>query len=67
MSGKFQKLRDKYLFKHVKHAGGEFLGKNLTQQEDLSISIEQREYAETLQCILISKERRKERRAETNA
>ena len=67
MSSKFQRLRDRYPFKHVKHDGGEFLGKNLKQHEDFSISFEQKEYAETIQCIPISKERRKENENETTA
>ena len=67
LTDKFQKLKARYPFKHVTHGEGKFLGKMLKQAEDLSITIEQQECAETLQCIPISKERRKEKESETNA
>ena len=57
----FQPLKAKYPFKHVKHGGGEFLGKVLKQNKDHSITIRQKDYAENIQTICISKERRKQR------
>ena len=63
----FERLKGRYSFKHVKHGEGEFLGKMLKQNEDFSIGIQQREYAETLKCIQITKKRRKEKEQETNS
>ena len=61
----FQPLQKKYPFKHVKVGEGEFLGKMLKQNSDYSISITQRDYAEAVTCIPISKERRKHKDQET--
>jgi hypothetical protein len=61
----FQPLKKKYPFKHVKVGEGEFLGKMLKQNSDYSISITQRDYAEAVTCIPISKERRKHKDQET--
>ena len=63
----FERLKQKYPFKHVKHGSGEFWGKQLRQLEDGSVVIQQKEYSETLECIPISKERRKEKEKETTA
>lgn len=67
MNEKFQKLRARYPFKHVKSGEEDFLGKMLKQDENFSIVIEQQEYAETSQCIPIGKERRREKECETNS
>ena len=57
----FEKLKQRYPFKHIKQDHGEFLGKQLKQNEDGSISVQQKEYSDNLQSISICKERRKER------
>ena len=57
----FEKLKQKYPFKHIKHDQGEFLGKQLKQNADKSISIQQKEYSESIKSIVVSKERRKEK------
>ena len=57
----FHRLQSKYPFKHVKHGKGEFLGKFLEQMSDGTIVIQQKEYAEAVASIPISKERRKQK------
>ena len=57
----FHRLQSKYPFKHVKHGKGEFLGKFLEQMSDGTIVIQQKEYAEAVTSIPISKERRKQK------
>ena len=59
MSIFFSRCKRNILLKHVKVGEGEFLGKMLKQNSDYSISITQRDYAEAVTCIPISKERRK--------
>lgn len=49
----------------MKYSEGESLGKVLKQHEDGRIVVQQKEYAETLECIPTSKERRRERNRET--
>ena len=49
----------------MKRGAGEFLGKQLKQMDNANIVIQQKEYAETIECIPISKERRKEKEKET--
>ena len=57
-------LRQKYPFKHWNVGSGDFLGRKLVQLEDFSIVCDQKEYANQVQAIPISKERRKEKHAE---
>ena len=52
-------LKKIYPFKHWKFGQSEFLGRALTQREDFSIVIDQREYANKVKVANISKERRK--------
>ena len=63
----FTQLKHKYPFKHVKQGEGEFLGKVLEQRDDSSIVVQQKEYADTLESIHITKERRKEKDSETTS
>ena len=55
------KLRNKYPFKHWVEKEGNFLGRKLRQQDDFSITIDQKEYANKVKTIEISKERRKQK------
>ena len=52
-------LKKIYPFKHWKFGKSEFLGRTLTQHDDFSIVIDQREYANKVKVANISKERRK--------
>eukprot|EP00435_Cladocopium_sp_Y103_P075952 s11_g70.t1 len=61
----FEPLKAKYPFKHVKEGSGEFLGKKLTQKEDKSIVVQQKEYAGQIECLHVTKERRKDKEADT--
>ena len=61
----FEPLKAKYPFKHVKEGSGEFLGKHLVQKGDMSIVIQQKEYACQLDCVHVSKERRKDKEMDT--
>lgn len=63
--GVFKKLTETYPFKQIKFDEGEFLGKQIKQLSDGTLVIQQKEYAESICSIAISKERRKERTAET--
>ena len=56
-----RRLRETFPFKHFKKREGEFLGRNLRQDEDYSVRISQREYSESLECVKISRERRKQK------
>ena len=56
-----QQLKQKFPFKHWNVDSGMFLGKQLVQQEDFSIVCDQKEYADQVQTIHISKDRRKEK------
>lgn len=58
------KLRDKYPFKHWKVGGGSFLGRELKQLDDGTIVCGQKEYAQKVETIRISKDRRKEKDSE---
>lgn len=55
------KLKQRYPFKHWKVGSGMFLGRRLNQLEDFSIVCDQKEYAEQVQTIHISKERRRQK------
>ena len=55
------KLRQKYPFKHWKQGCGKFLGRWLEQNQDGSIVCSQEEYANSVQTVFISKERRKQK------
>ena len=52
-------LKAKYPFKHWKTGKSDFLGRNLVQNDDFSICIDQKEYANNVKPAIISKERRK--------
>ena len=52
-------LKAKYPFKHWKTGQSDFLGRNLVQNADFSICIDQKEYANNVKPAIISKERRK--------
>ena len=65
MTEVFEPLKKKYLFKHVTVGNGEFLGKKLVQNHDFGVTIHQREHARDLECIHVSKERRKQRQDQT--
>lgn len=54
-------LKQRYPFKHWKIGGGMFLGKQLKQNEDCSIFCDQKEYAEKVQTIKLTKDRRKQK------
>lgn len=54
-------LKQRYPFKHWKIGGGMFLGKQLKQNEDFSIFCDQKEYAEKVQTIKLTKDRRKQK------
>ena len=54
-------LQKRFPLKHLKENGGDFLGKNLKQDESGDIYIRQKEYAENIECIHMSKERRRMR------
>lgn len=53
------RLKQRYPFKHWNVGEGMSLGKRLKQQEDFSIVCDQREYAEKVQTIPLTRERRK--------
>ena len=53
-------LRAKFPFKHWKVGEGEFLGKKLVQQESGEIRVCQQDYANMVECIPLTKERRGE-------
>ena len=55
------RLKNRYPFKHWKTGGGMFLGRRLYQNDDYSIVCDQKEYAEQVQTIKISKERRRQK------
>ena len=55
------KLRETYPFKHWVQKKGEFLGRRLVQKEDFSTEVDQQTYSNSVQTILISKDRRKEK------
>lgn len=55
------RLKQKYPFKHWKTGHGKFLGRILTQHGDGSIVCDQKDYADKVQTIKLSKERRKEK------
>ena len=57
----FEKLRVRYPFQHVKDKRGEFLGKQLVQCDHGVLVIQQKEYAEAMNAIPVSKERRREK------
>lgn len=59
MTEVFEPLQRKYPFKHAKHGSGEFLGKMLIQNKDMSIAAQQKEYASQIECVQISKERKR--------
>ena len=59
-----RRLREAFPFKHFKKKAGDFLGRFLQQGEDFSIHVSQKEYAENLECIKVSRDRRKQRDAE---
>ncbi len=54
-------LRGKYPYKHWVDGEGKFLGRHVKQMKDLSVVIDQSEYANKVKCIEISKERREEK------
>ena len=54
-------LRVRYPFKHWKAGGGKFLGRMLTQRSGGSIVCSQKEYAEHVETISLTKERRKQK------
>ncbi|CAE7519486.1 zdhhc15, partial [Symbiodinium sp. CCMP2456] len=54
-------LKDMFPFKHWKVGSGEFLGKQLKQQADGSITISQKSYAQQQKGLEISPERRREK------
>ena len=49
----------------MKEGSGEFLGKHLVQKGDMSIVIQQKEYACQHDCVHVSKERRKDKEMDT--
>ena len=57
-------LRERYPFKHFKKQAGEFLGRHVRQTEDFAIHVEQKDYAEQVECLSLSKERRRHRESE---
>ena len=57
----FHELSKIFPFKHVKEGKGEFLGKFLEQKDDGTLVVHQKEYAEAVKSIALSKERRRER------
>ena len=54
-------LKSRYPFKHWKVGGGMFLGRNIQQNSDGFIVCDQKEYAEKIQMIKLTKERRKQK------
>ena len=61
-----RKLKQRYPFKHWKIGGGKFLGRELVQQSDSTISCHQTEHAKQVETIKISKERRTQRNEPVN-
>ena len=59
-------VRKKYPFKHFKVGSGEFLGRMVTQQEDFSIVVEQSDCASQIECIQISRDRRRQRESDVS-
>ena len=57
-------LREMFPFKHWKEGEGQFLGKYLKQEADGGIVITQTEYAQQMQGLEISRERRRAKDAE---
>lgn len=53
------RLKQRFPFKHWHVGSGKFLGRMLKQQEDGSIVIDQTDYANTVESIKISKDRRR--------
>ena len=58
---------EKYPFKHWTVKSGDFLGWKLHQMPDHSIRIEQKENAEQLECISVSRDRRKQKETQVTA
>eukprot|EP00435_Cladocopium_sp_Y103_P072500 s192_g40.t1 len=54
-------LKQRYPFKHWKLKQGKFLGRMLKQDVDGSICCDQKEYAENVETIKLTKERRKQK------
>ena len=58
-----KRLREMFPFKHFKKREGEFLGRHLRQDKEFAIHVSQKEYSESLECLKLSRERRRQREA----
>ena len=56
-----KKLREALPFKCFKKKAGDFLGRLLRQEEDSSIKVSQKDYAEGLEFVRVSRHRRRQR------